>query len=320
MATSFFGPDPDFTGYKRSCGIDFVRFFSTTNKSLPLAAKTVHVRPMRAHGHDGMLLTIQDPTPEDIAIVARELPTAVLDALEVYFDFTPRGNFPLSDRHKKIEMVRQWILSHLYPWQAAGIQAVSRVSKGRKHSELVFSNLVERRAERHETMYFGHSDSAFADPDEPNFASMKLYRKVTDNRCSLPHAKHRCRLEVTLSQFGCHHFGLVNPVDIFGFEFRLPGPYFRMVKPEVRAYKMPKLRAWNPRMAEVTERARTRMAASTLRDVGSHAACREILINVDGRHRHAEGNRMILYRLDDLTRRFNERPKFVTYGEDWASW
>lgn len=233
MPISHSSIEPDFALLKRSCGLDFIRFFSDTAKVLPLSPARTKIKPLRAQDHDGMLLTIQEPTVKDIDLVVRELPAAVIDAIEVYFDFTPKGALSLLERQNRIEDVRQWVLSHLYPWQAVGIQASTRVSKGRKHSEPVYSGEIERRAARYETMYFGHSDSIFADPDEPNFASMRLYRKVTDNRHGLPPVKHRCRLELTLSQAGCKYFGLTSPASLFGFNFRQFAPYFRLVKPEV---------------------------------------------------------------------------------------
>jgi hypothetical protein len=312
--------EPDFVLFKRSCGLDFIRLFSETTKVLPLSPARTKIRPLRAYGHDGMILTIQEPKVKDVEIIAKELPTAIFDAVEVYFDFTPKGVISALERQNRIEDVRQWVLSHLYPWQALGIQAATRVSKGWKHSEPVYFGDVERRAARYETMYFGHSDSIFADPDEPNLASMRLYRKITDGGRHLSPSKHRCRLELTMNQAGCKHFGLVDPASLFGFNFRQFAPYFRLVKPEVRPCVMPKLRASNPRMAELLERTKLRMAAGTLSNVGSHAASREKLLNVDGHHRHKEGNRMIQLRLDDLTRRFKKSRESSSYGDEWGSW
>ena len=83
---------------------------------------------------------------------------------------------------------------------------------------------------------------------------------------------------------------------------------------------MPKLRASNPRMAELLERTRMGMAASTLLNVGSHAASREKLLNVDGHHRHKQGNRMIQIRLDDLSRKFKKGRESFSYGDEWGSW
>lgn len=261
-------------------------------------------------------MTIHDPTLYDLIVVTRELPTAVLDGIEVFFDFTPKGELRLKERHKLIEEIRQWVISHLLPWQAIGIQAATRVSKGRKHCEPVFSGEVERRARSGETMYYGHSDSKYADPSKPNFASMKVYRKITNNKKPLLPAKHRCRVEVTLNQFGCKHFGLINPESLVGFDFRQLGPYFRLVKPEIRPLAMCKLRKWNPRMAAYLEPLRMKMAADTLISVGSHAASEEKLLIVDRKHRHMKGNKMILYRLDDLTRKFKKCQRNI---KEWGS-
>lgn len=261
---------------------------------------------MHAGDHDGMLVTIHDTTVEDIEVVARELPGAVFDSVEVYYDFTPKGALSLTEKHQRIEMVRQWILTHLYPWQGVGIQEATRVSSGPRHVEAVFNGDIERRAENYETMYFGHRDQKYADRDKSNYAFVRLYYKKSDNKKALSPDKYRCRVEVNLNSSGCKHFGLTDPRSIFGFDFRQLGPYFRLVKPEVRISPMLKLRTWNIPMAELLESKRTRMAADTLRDVGSHAAIKNKLINVDGHHRHSEGNRMIQVRLDDLTRKFKK--------------
>ena len=275
---------------------------------------------MHFGGHDGILLTIHDTKVEDIELVARELPGAVFESVEVYYDFTPKGAISLLERHQRIETVRQWVISHLYPWQALGIQAATRVSKGPRHVDAVYNGDVERRAACYETMYFGHADPKYSDPAEPNYAFMRLYRKIKDNGLALLPDKYRCRVEVNLNLSGCRHYGLTDPGSIFGFDFRQLGPYFRLVKPEVGLCSMPKLRTWNRPMAELLEIARARMAAGTLRDVGSHSASKEKLINVDGHHRHKEGNRMIQIRLDDLTRKFNKGRKPNIYGDEWGSW
>lgn len=83
--------DPDFDSYKKSCGVDFVRFFSSTAKALTLPASKTKTTPIRAGGTDGMLLTIQEPTVGEIETVARELPEAQFDGIEVFYDFTPKS-------------------------------------------------------------------------------------------------------------------------------------------------------------------------------------------------------------------------------------
>jgi hypothetical protein len=313
-------PEPDFKLYKGSCDLDYVRFFSTITKPLPLPPSTkLKILPMHAHGHNGMLLTIHDPKVSDLQVIARELPAAVFDGIEVFYDFTPKGDLALKERRTRIEDVRQWVISHLYPWDAEGIQVATRVSSARKHSEPVLSGEVERRARSNETMYFGHSDSKYAKPSEPNYASMRLYRKITDNLSALPPHEHRCRIEVTLNQSGCKHFGLTNPASIFGFYFRQFGQYFRLVNPEVRPYVMPRLRKLNPRMADLLEPKRMKMAADTLVWAGIHAASGEKLLNVDGKHRHQAGNRMIQIRLDDLTKKYKKSRENPDYGNEWGS-
>jgi len=313
-------PEPNFDLFKISCGIDFVRFFSPISKSLALhlPLSRIYYKPMHAHGHDGMLVTIHDPKVYDLIIVTRELPAAVIDAIEVYCDFTPKDKtIPLKERHDRIEDVRQWLISHLLPWQAVGIQAATRISAGLGHSAPVYTDKIRTRATADETMYFGHSDSKYADPGKPNFAFMRLYKKVRDNGAALLPANHRCHLEVTLNQFGCKHFGLTYPESIFDFDFRDLGEYFRLVKPEVKRPATPKrVSAGHPRLSRFFDERRMRAAAETLILVGSHAASHEKLLNVDRLHRHAAGNKMILKSLDDLSHRIEKRRNYV---REWGS-
>lgn len=309
-------PEPNFDLFKTSCGIDFIKFFSFINKPLSKhlsKSGKVYITPLRKDGHDGMLVTIHDPTVYDLIVITRDLPTAVIDTIEVFYDFTPKDKkMPLKVKHERIEDVRQWLISHLLPWQAVGIQAATRLSAGRGHSAPVYTDKVRTRAKPDETMYYGHSDSKYADPTKPNFAYMKLYRKITDNKKSLLPAKHRCRVEVTLNQFGCKHFGLTNSASIFDFDFRYLGEYFRLVKPEVKRPVISKrVRVKHPHLAKYIEETKMAAAAETLVLVGSHAASREDLLNVDRLHRHTKGNRMILNSLDDLTSRIEKRREHV---------
>jgi hypothetical protein len=312
--------DPKFDCYKRSCGIDFVRFFSSTSKSLPLPPERTKVTPLHAGGANGMLLTIQEPNVSEIELVAQELPGSRFDSIEIFYDFTPKGSLSIAERKAMLETIRQWLISHHYPWQGPGLQIATRISRGWKHSEPIYTHEVERRAAANETMYLGHSDPKYADNEQPNYAFMRLYRKITDNRVTLLPEKWRCRLELNLNRSGCQHFGLTDPSSLFGFDFRQLGPYFRLVRPEIKSCKLLQLRKQNPRMAALLERTRQRMALDTLQKVGTHAASHEPLINVDGRHRHTTGNRIIQVRLDDLTRKFAKGRKATGYGEAWGSW
>ena len=312
--------EPDFKKFKRSCGIDFVRFFSKTTKRLSLPSARTNIKYLRAEGHEGMLITIHDPTVEDIRLVVTELPSAQFDQIEVFFDLTPKGRLTYAERHRLIEDARQWIISQSLPWQADGMQVATRVSKGRGHvAPLLDDEGEERRAERYETMYFGHSKSMYADPSRPNFASARLYQKITDMRAKLALNKHRCRLEVTWNAAGCNHHGLLNAESLFGFDFRLFGPYFRFVKPEVKADAIKGLHSRNPLDAALASK-RREMAQNRLREVGSHVAALEPLLNVDGHHRHKAGNRMVQVSLDYLTRKYGSLPGAVAYRGEWGSW
>jgi hypothetical protein len=205
----------------------------------------------------------------------------------------------------------------LLPWQAVGIQAATRVSAGKGHSEQIFTEAIRRRARHDETMYYGHSDSIYADRTKPNFASLRLYKKIADHAGALAHSKHRCRLEVTLNEYGCKHFRLTNPESIFDFDFRELGDYFRLVKPEVkRPTTSIRVMKKHSRIVRAIDEIRMKAAAETLILVGSHAASREDLLIVDRLHRHTAGNKMIFHHLDDLTNRLKKRREHV---HEWGS-
>lgn len=97
-----------------------------------------------------------------------------------------------------------------------------------------------RRPERNETLYFGHAKDRYANPDEPNFAFMRLYEKTTDQGSRLPPKKTSVRVGVSLNEAGCRHFGLRTPTDVFEFNFSNLSDYFRLVRP---VFVTPRLRS-----------------------------------------------------------------------------
>lgn len=313
-------PEPDLSQYMSSCDIDFAKFFIKKAAPLPDSLNHAISTPLRKGDADGMLLTLHDPKPIDFKAVESAFPTAQFAALEVFFDLKPKKPSTLAEREAMLRDIQQWILSHLYPWNGNGLQVATRVSRGRGHSEPLYNDVVERRPLPSETMYFGHSKQFYADPALPNFAFMRMYIKKADRGGMLIPEKWRTRVEVNLNDSGCAAYGLTTPSSLFKFDFRALGSYLHFFKPTVKAANLKNLRRFNPKMATLLETSRKRMAETTLRDAGAHTGSREKLINLNGRHRHPKANRMIRYRLDDLTRKYrNFNPK-TPYGSEWGSW
>lgn len=262
--------DLDLSLYQISPHIDFMKF-SCGSVDLGLPSGRVK-RNSDSSGKP--ILTLHDPRPEEIRVIAEMAPNAVLEELEVSLDFFPKKGRSLSliDRHERLEQVRQWLVDRLYPWDAPGIQVSSRASKASGNVGTLCSGDVERRPYGHETLYLGHKEAKYACRDQPNFAFMRVYRKVTDNRRALPPDKHCCRIEVNLNREGCAHFMLQHPRDLRVFNYRELGRYFRLIRPQAKPNALTKLRRSHPKMAEVLDAAQARLLNDTLESVGAYAA------------------------------------------------
>lgn len=306
-----FVSDLDFSFYKLSACIDFVKFYSTVpldKKNRPSSAKYNEYK--WPDGAFYATVTIHDPGPIDIQCVADRLPLATLKEIEIAIDLTPKGILTPLERFHRIEQAREWILSHLYPWNGPGLQVAARASSGPGRFQKVFLVDGERRPFGGETLYLGHARKKYSDPGAPNYASLRLYKKTTDKRSKLSPKKFSCRLEVTLNSEGCGHFGLVSARSILGFDFRRLGPYFRMVKAEVKPAVARRIRKYNPKLAVVVEKKLEQMAKQAFDDIGAYGAIHYKRVIVDGRHRHAGANRKIGVRLDDLTKKFKAPPPY----------
>jgi len=260
----------DLSLYQISPSIDFMKFSCAfMNFELPSGRLK---RTLDSQGKH--IFTLHDPRPEEVRIIAERAPNAALEELEVSLDFLPKNgrSLALDDRRASLEHIRQWLISQLYPWDAPGIQASSRASKASGNVETLFSGDVERRPYGHETLYLGHKNSKYASPDRPNFAFMRVYRKVTDNRRALPQHKHSCRIEVNLNREGCAHFKLQHPSDLHVFNYRELGRYFRLIRPQAKPNAFTELRRSKPKMAEVLEKAQVGLLNDRLKLVGAYAA------------------------------------------------
>lgn len=261
----------------------------------------------------GRQVTIQNPTVADLEAMSAAMLNPSIIGMEVSIDFRPKEALTLEGRTSAMEELRLWLLAHLYPWQGPGIQFAHRVSRRRGHAEPVWCDTKLRRPERNETLYFGHAKDRYANPDEPNFAFMRLYEKTTDQGSRLPPKKTSVRVEVSLNEAGCRHFGLRTPTDVFEFNFRNLSDYFRLVRP---VFVTPRLRsrlrksihtAAHKKLAEL-------VTAKQLAIVEDQARTAGVWSLHNARHvfptlgRHVVGNRVIGTRLDNLTKKYKSGP------------
>lgn len=292
--------DLDLSRYQISPCIDFMKFScSFVDFGFPSSRLKRHFDSSTGN----LIFTLHDPRPEEVRNIAEKAPDAVLVALEVSLDFFPKmgRSLPLTERDERLEEVRQWLIGELYPWEAPGIQAASRASQAANKVEALFNGDVERRPYRRETLYLGHKDAKYAAIEQPNFAFMRVYRKVTDNRQILAPNKQCCRVEVNLNQEGCAHFKLQHPADLLSFNYRKLGSYFRLIRPQAKPVLLGRLRRSEPKMAEVLEKVKTRHLNERLESVGAYAAGfnRSAFITSD---RSAKANDRLQQALKSLTR------------------
>jgi hypothetical protein len=289
----------DLSLYQISPSIDFMKFSCAfMNFELPSGRLK---RTLDSQGKH--IFTLHDPRPEEVRIIAEMAPNAVLEELEVSLDFLPKNgrSLALDDRHGRLEQVRQWLIGQLYPWDAPGIQVSSRASQAANKVEALFNGDVERRPHPRETLYLGHKDAKYGSIDQPNFAFVRVYRKVTDNRRALPPNKHCCRIEVNLNQLGCAYFQIHRPADLLNFNYRKLGSYFRLIRPQARPVLLRKLRRLQPKTAEVLEAAKNKLLLERVESVGAYVAGfnRSLFITSD---RAAKPNERIQHALKSLTR------------------
>lgn len=154
-----------------------------------------------------------------------------------------------------------------------------------------------------DTLYLGHADSRYANPDEPNFASMRFYVKQTDDGQVLRPGRWSARLEVTLTREGCEHFGLRTLNDLRGFNFRMLNPYFKMVRPSFALGAPKHGRTINARLQSAIDAWVERFLAERVNDAGAWSLD-GIPLATPLNKRHADANRRIGVTLNNLSVRF----------------
>ena len=301
-------PAPDFTQYTCSASIDFVKVFHPTHVSLPIESKQ---RNIHCDLGQGQCTTIHDPSPEDLDAVLPLLDDARIIELEVSLDFRVRGKPDDAERERMLHELKSRIISHLYPWEAPGIQEGHRVSHREGKAEQIVSLSGDITPARiGSTLYLGHSNSRYANPDQPNFASIRFYLKQRDNRHALAPKRWSVRVEVTLTREGCENFGLRTLDDLRDFNYRKLNEYFRMVLPSYsfgtlkRRRRSPKHgRSFDPTLQAAMEEWVAKYLARRVRDAGTWSLLNTVFATPE-RVPYPYANRRIGMELNNLTRRF----------------
>lgn len=315
MKSLLIAPDLDLGHTKTSPSIDFIKLFSKSFKRPSIDPKRCKSVPHSCAAGYGMQITIQNPTVTDLEVAIAAMVDPIIVGLEVSIDFRPKGKLTPTERAWRMEDIRLWLLAHIFPWGGPGLQFAHRVSKREGHAEPVYGDAILRRPERNETLYLGHSKDRYADPEHANYAFMRLYEKKTDMHTTLLPSKCSVRIEVSLNEAGCRHFGLHATGDIFTFNFRQLGDYFKLVRPIYLKPKMGKRWSGSEVLAEI-------VAEKILSLVEDRARIAGVWSLENARHvyptvgRHARGNSVIGTRLDNLTKKYRLGVVPITSRDD----
>lgn len=246
---------------------------------------------------------IDDPTPTIVEAVLELEPQAQLVHLEVSIDVRHRESSCGSNHLAKLEVVRQHLISHLHPWDGPGLQQASRVSWRPRKSKRVFCDNLERRPYADETLYLGHRTKRWADPQQKNFAFMRLYVKTRDQGQRLPDQLHSTRVEVSIDREGIQELGLSGLASLFGFNFRRLQNYFRLISLDIS--RQPSKQK-DPKLARMIDSAWLSLLNGRIRNVGAYALGTDTRIR---RRRLVGANARIQNSLQSLTRTWRPRKK-----------
>ncbi|MDZ4057764.1 MAG: hypothetical protein U1D69_12535 [Polynucleobacter sp.] len=294
-------PEPDFRRYTCSASIDFVTVFHPTHVNLPIDSNQGNICCELGQGRS---TTLHDLSPDDLDAVSPHLGDAQIIKLEVSLDFRVRGNPDDAERERLLHEVGDWLLAHLYPWSAPGIQVGHRVSRCKGRAEKIVRPSGDITSARTgDTLYLGHSDSTYANRDQPNFASMRFYVKKTDDKRAVTSRRWSARVEVTLTREGCEHFGLGTLDDLRGFNFRKLSKYFRMVRPSFTLGTPKRGRKFDPPLQAAIEAWVAKFLAERVNDAGAWSL-HDVNFATPSHERNAAANRHIGVTLSNLSRKF----------------
>lgn len=232
------GSHPTFSDVHISAKVDFVKLFSPNLNGIKRIKGKLQIGRDFRNGRTGYRITIHDLLPSDLELYKDQLHDAEIIELEIAIDFKPRSSLTKAEFDRELELWRVWLIMHVYPWDAHGIQKAHRLTRAKNSkdktpvTEATFGgiNHQERLPDYNQTFYLGHRDDKWADPRIPNSAHMKIYGKRFDQNDDLTFKKWSARIEVTLKENSCQLLSLKHLNDLKGFNFRkaLSG-YFRMI-------------------------------------------------------------------------------------------
>lgn len=211
-----------------SAKLDYVKFSNGGMKiSLPeLTGSHEWTRPTRRS--PDWVLTVQDPTPADLRIIARVYENPMIMAVEVAVDVAPKAVLDEATHADQLKALYLAVAARFRPEDKALWDFGQR---GAVDAPRMKPQPLERRFPRpDEEVVYGHRG---------DFMQSKLYLKTLDQGAILPHSEQRVRMEVTLKRNACMLFGLDKANDLFGYAYRAKfTTNFRIVdRPEVRAVR-----------------------------------------------------------------------------------
>ncbi len=206
--------------------IDYAKF---TNGGIKIALPTLSGRTEwtypKGKPHD-LILTIHDPTPNDLRAIRDAYGNPMLLELEVAVDVAPR--------EFTTEAVHAATLDELYLAVAARFRPEEKALwdygvRGALSGRDQKPEPLERRFPTpNEEVIYGHRSE---------YMQAKMYLKTLDQGVILPVPEHRVRMEITLKLWACKLFSLRNAADLLGYPYRAKfATHFRIIdRPEVRA-------------------------------------------------------------------------------------
>ncbi len=230
--------NPTFSDVHISAKVDFIKLFSPNLSGMERIKGKLQIGRDFRNGKTGYRITIHDLLPSDLELYKDQLKDAEIIELETAIDFKPRSTLTKAEFDRELEFWRFWLVMHVYPWDAYGIQKSHRLTRAKNSknktsvTEATFGGVhhQERVPGYNQTFYLGHRDDKWADPSKPNSAYMKIYGKRFDQNDDLTFKKWSARIEVTLKENSCQLLKLKRLSDLRTFNFRkaLSG-YFRMI-------------------------------------------------------------------------------------------
>lgn len=299
---------PTFSDVHISAKVDFVKLFSPNLNGMKRIKGKLQIGRDSRNGKNGYRITIHDLLPSDLELYKDQLHDAEIIELETAIDFKPRSSLTKAEFDLELELWRVWLIMHVHPWNAYGIQQAHRLTRAKNGkdktpvTEATFGgiNHKERLAGYNQTFYLGHRDDKWADPSKPNSAYMKVYGKRFDQKNDLPFKKWSARIEVTLKESNCQFLNLKRLNDLRTFNYRKAlGCYFRMI--DLDKVKLPLINTTHP-LIGIMRSFSEKFLSHVIANVGAYALKYRKIVTY--RDSHAIANERIGDALANLGKQF----------------